>query len=323
MASFRLKFEAGLHKRRIDVTYDLSQRPDALLLIGGSRRLGLLWKARRQGVRIVQRLDGINWVHKARWTGVRYHLRAEYGNALMGFHRNRFADRVIYQSEFIRGCWEAAYGPAHIPSHVILNGVDLQSFSPNGREIPAKPAGRFRLLVIEGSLAGGLNTGLFHAIWLAARLTQTHLMELVVAGAVDPRTRSRILEQSRVPVQFLGIVPRAEVPALARSAHLLFSAEINPPCPNSVMEALACGLPVVGFDTGSLSELVAGDAGRLVPYGGDPWKLTEPDIPALAQAAVEVLDDQARFRRAARARAEALLDVEKMVDAYIEVLLKQ
>jgi len=106
-----------------------------------------------------------------------------------------------------------------------------------------------------------------------------------------------------------------------RSSHLLFSAEVNPPCPNSVIEALACGLPVVGFDTGSLAELVQGDAGRLAPYGADPWKLRPPDIPALAEAATEVLQDQDRFRKLARERAESAFDVGKMVNEYLKVLL--
>ena len=43
--------------------------------------------------------------------------------------------------------------------------------------------------------------------------------------------------------------------------------------PNSVIEALACGLPVVSFDTGALPELVTPGAGRVVAYGGDPWRL--------------------------------------------------
>jgi glycosyltransferase involved in cell wall biosynthesis len=107
-----------------------------------------------------------------------------------------------------------------------------------------------------------------------------------------------------------------------RSSHLFFSAEVNPPCPNSVIEALACGLPVVGFDTGSLSELVQGEAGRLVAYGSDPWKLQPPDVPALAEAATDVLQDQPLFRTSARERAESVFDVEKMVDEYLKVLLK-
>jgi glycosyltransferase involved in cell wall biosynthesis len=88
-----------------------------------------------------------------------------------------------------------------------------------------------------------------------------------------------------------------------------------------VIEALSCGLPVIGFDTGSLSELVQGDVGRLVPYGANPWKLESPDGAALANAATEVLDDQNRFRTSAREWAETVFDVETMVDEYLKALI--
>lgn len=320
MASFRLKFEAGLRKREIEVTHNPDEKADALLVIAGTRRLLPLWRARRRGVRIVQRLDGINWVQRVRWSGLRYTVRAEYGNALLAFIRNRAADRVVYQSEFIRGWWEDWYGAARVPGHVILNGVDLDVFSPAVLDAnPRYPP--YRLLVVEGSLAGGLDTGLKAGVRLAELLAKKFPVELLVAGKVDARTKSRLESQSRVQKKFLGTLSREHIPELMRSSHLLFSAEINPPCPNSVIEALACGLPVVGFETGSLRELVGDRAGRLVPYGGNEWKLEPPDVPALAEGARDVLREQKRFRAAARARAEKIFDVDAMVDSYLKVLL--
>ena len=56
-------------------------------------------------------------------------------------------------------------------------------------------------------------------------------------------------------------------------------------------------------------------------YGTDQWKLKPPDIPSLARAAEEVLDEQPRFRNAARERAETGFDLETMVDKYLKVLL--
>ena len=146
-------------------------------------------------------------------------------------------------------------------------------------------------------------------------------MELMIVGRVDGRTKSRFRDQLSFRIQFMDTVQREHIPWLMRSSHALFSAEVNPPCPNSVIEALACGLPVIGFDTGSLSEIVRGDAGRIVPYGANEWKLQKPEIPALANAALEVLEEQDRFRTLARARAESVFDVEKMVDEYLKVLL--
>jgi glycosyltransferase involved in cell wall biosynthesis len=138
---------------------------------------------------------------------------------------------------------------------------------------------------------------------------------------VDAHKQAGYQQHSPVPVEFTGIVPRERIPELDRSAHLLFSAEINAPCPNSVIEALACGLPVAAFQTGALPELVTGEAGRLVPYGGDPWKLDPPNLGALASAAAEILAGPERFRRAARLRAEEAFGLDRMLERYLDVLL--
>jgi glycosyltransferase involved in cell wall biosynthesis len=143
----------------------------------------------------------------------------------------------------------------------------------------------------------------------------------MVAGRVSSEIQAACQAKSRVAIQWAGLVPREQIPALDRSAHLLYSADLNAACPNSVIEALACGLPVAAFATGALPELVTQDTGRLVPYGSDPWKLGPPDLPALAAAAGEILNDQPRFRKGARQRAEAAFGLDQMVDRYLDVLL--
>ena len=319
VTSFRLKFENGLSARGLEVTNDPSQDVDAILVLAGTRHLRPLWRARRRGIPIVQRLDGLNWLHRVRWMGPRYTVRAIYGNANLSYIRRRLADQVIYQSEFIKRWWEDWYKPARVPSTVIINGVDLARYTPHG--LHERPSGHYRLLVVEGSLAGGQNYGIYNAVSLAIALSKKHKMELMIVGRVDGRTKNKLKNQTAFRIQFMDTVSREHIPWLMRSSHMLYSAEINPPCPNSVIEALACGLPVVGFDTGSLTEIVQGDAGRLVPYGTDHWKLKPPDISSLAQAAEVVLEEQPRFRKSARDRAEAAFDVEKMVDEYLKVLL--
>jgi glycosyltransferase involved in cell wall biosynthesis len=319
VTSFRLKFEEGLRARGVEVTNDPSGGADAMLVLAGTRHLLMLREARRRGMRIVQRLDGINWVHRVRWAGLRYTLRAIYGNMNLSLIRARLADHVIYQSRFIKHWWEDWYRPARVPDSVILNGVDLDQYTPHG--LHERPSGHTRVLVVEGSLTGAQNYGLFNAVALAESLAKRSKMELMIVGRVDARTKSRFKHPTAFRLQFMDTLPREHIPWLMRSSHVLFSAEANPPCPNSVIEAMACGLPVIGFDTGSLSELVQEEAGRVVPYGGSPWKLEPPDILALSEAAAEVFDDQPRFRTSARARAEAVFDVEAMVDAYLKVLL--
>jgi len=320
VASFRLKFENGLRACGVDVTYDLAEQADAILVLAGTRNLLPLWRAHRRGrTRIVQRLDGVNWVHRVRWAGLRYTIRAIYGNANLSFIRRRLADRIIYQSNFIRNWWEDWYRPARVPSSVILNGVDLNQYTPNG--LHERPSGHYRILIVEGSLAGAQNSGLFNASSLAGILSHKSRIELMVVGHVDKRTQNKLKHQTAFRIKFMDVIPREHIPWMMRSSHVLFSAEVNPPCPNSVIESLACGLPVIGFDTGSLSEIVEGDAGRLTPYGSNQWKLKQPDVATLANAALEVLEDQPRFRNSAREQAEEKFGLDKMVDSYLKILL--
>jgi glycosyltransferase involved in cell wall biosynthesis len=322
MTSFRLKFEVGLQARGIEVTHDLSQPADAVLLIAGTRNLLPLWKARQRGARIVQRLDGINWVHRKRSTGLKHYLRAEYGNFILSFIRKRIAAKIIYQSKFSKDWWEDWYGIPPVSSTVIHNGVDLNAYSPGRTASPTYPP--YKLLIVEGNLDGGYDMGLDNAVQLAETLNTKHNLpvELIVVGRISDGHKAQVQSRARVPVNWMGAVARERIPEIDRSAHVLFSADLNPACPNAVIEAMACGLPVVAFGTGALNELVLNDSGRLVPYGGDPWKIGQPDIPALANAAAEILKDQTRFRKNARTQAESALGLEKMTDRYLSFLLE-
>ena len=323
MTSFRLKFEAGLKQRGVDVTHNPNEATESVLVIAGTRYLLPLWRAKKRGLRIVQRLDGINWIHRKKNTGIKHFLRAEYGNLILSFIRSRIATHILYQSEFSHHWWDDWYGKPKVPFSVVHNGVDLNVYHPNG--VSDLPKDKFRLLIVEGNLGGGYDMGLDNAIQLTETLAgQYHLpVELRVVGKISERHKASVQSRTRVPIQWAGVVPREKIPQMDRSAHLLFSADINAACPNSVIEALACGLPVVAFDTGALNELVVGDSGCLVAYGCDVWKLDHPDIAALAKAAAKILNDQTRFRQAARAQAEKALGLDKMTDRYLKILLEE
>lgn len=320
MVSFRHKLTAGLETLGYRVTLDLDDPAlDALLVIAGTRDLGALRRVKARGVRIVQRLDGMNWLHRRTYTGLRHFIRAEAGNRLLQTIRARLADHVVYQSEFSKAWWERRYGPTRPPSSTVYNGVDLSQYTPEGDH--ERPADHFRLLLVEGSLQGGYETGLVTAAKLTQLLNKTyHLpVRLAIAGKVAPAVREKYAAFEPA-IEWLGLVPREGIPKVDRSAHLLFSADLNAACPNSVIEALACGLPVAAFDTGALPELVDHHCGCIVPYGGDPWKLEEPDISGLARASAGALASNASQRLQARRRAEALFGIDRMLAGYLEAL---
>ncbi len=166
--------------------------------------------------------------------------------------------------------------------------------------------------------------GLDIALELGETLAGKHglPMELMVVGKISEAHKSRVEGRAKIPMIWAGVLPQSEIPGVMSQADLLYSADLHPACPNSVIEALACGLPVVAFDTGAVKELVTGEAGRVVPYGGDPWNIDRPDIPALAEAAAEILRNRARFSEEARRQAELHLGLDAMIDGYLKALLE-
>jgi glycosyltransferase involved in cell wall biosynthesis len=320
--SFHNKFSGALAQRGIHAHHD-PQEPDCktILVIGGTRHLNLLWSARRRGIRVIQRLDGMNWIHRLRKTGIRHYLRSEVNNLILAVIRRYLSDAIIYQSRFVENHWNNQHSSITIPTTCIYNGVDLDTYTSIGEH--HRPKDHIRLLVVEGRLKGGHEVGLQNAVLLAQSLQEKagKKVELMVAADVDSVLQAQYDQQKPAWITWKNVIPRNEIPLLDRSAHLLFSAEVNAPCPNSVIEALACSLPVVSYATGSLPELVTKDAGALVPYGNQYDKLGPPDTLALASAAQKVLANLTHFRLGARQRAEAAFDLETMTDSYLQFML--
>ena len=322
-ASFAARLVAALQTQGFAITHDpLATGVRSILVMGGTRRMDLVWRAKRRGVRIVQRLNGMNWVHRKLHTGARHFIKAEIANRILSTTRRFLADRIIYQSHFTQDWWQQAYGPVSAPGRVIYNGVDLQAYSPIGEGQP--PSDRIRILMVEAHLGGGMEPGLENAVRLLQQVNRSSAQtwELVVAGDVPPEIQARWTTRVGDLLKFVGVVARDQVPVIARSAHMLFSADLNAACPNSVVEALACGLPVIAFATGALPEMVTEDSGRVIAYGSNYWNLEPPQIEPLAEAAAEIAAAQDDFRRNARARAENAFDIHQIVNAYLETLLE-
>jgi glycosyltransferase involved in cell wall biosynthesis len=292
----------------------------ALLINGGSRRLIEVYQARRRGVRIVQRLNGMNWIHRKKLTGIKHFVRSEWNNFLLAYIRKHLADKIIYQSNFSRTWWQKVYGKTPAGESVIYNGVDLNQFTPDGPH--NRPEDHVRLLMVEGGLGGGNEQGLSNGIELASNiaLSLPEEIELMVAGRVPEFLKNTLPENPLVSINWAGSIPPDNIPFTDRSAHLLFSADLNAACPNSVIEALACGLPVVSYDTGALKEMVVGYAGKVVPYGSDYWNLKPPRVGPLAQAALEILANLQVYNEGAREHAKKEFDLNLIAKQYFQVL---
>jgi glycosyltransferase involved in cell wall biosynthesis len=211
---------------------------------------------------------------------------------------------------------------------VVTNGVDLARFD-RARAASAKEEGAPLRVGIVGELSEvkGQADFLRAAALVAGRLGDG--VEFVIVGedasgggehrALLTRLVGELGLGARV--RLLGLLGEEELARLLASLDLLVSASRSEAFGLAMVEALACGVPVVATATEGAREVVEDGAdGLLVPVG---------DVNAMAAAVLSLLEDEERrgaFGERALAAARERFDLARMVEAtgrvYAEALAR-
>lgn len=148
-------------------------------------------------------------------------------------------------------------------SALIPNGVDLARFTPGAAE-----RGRFGLppgplVLMVSALIPSKNVP--EAIEAVAALPDA---TLVVAGDGPLRDQLQRLADERLPGRYRQLtVPAADMPALYRCADVFLHLSRDESFGNVFVEALACGIPVVAYDS-HRTRWIVGDTGFLADVHG-------------------------------------------------------
>jgi D-inositol-3-phosphate glycosyltransferase len=172
-----------------------------------------------------------------------------------------------------------ALGVADDRVRVVPCGVDTRAFRPDGAHSPARRGGH-RVVSVSRLVA---RKGIDDVIAALPGLPGT---ELLVAGGPPPdrldadpeATRLRALARELGVdrrVRLLGAVSRADVPPLLRSADVVACVPWYEPFGIVPLEAMACGVPVVGSAVGGLLDTVADRRTGLLVPPHDPAAVTK------------------------------------------------
>ncbi len=270
---------------------------------------------RRQGIRIVWNQNGVGY---PAWAG----RESERFNAPMRRQR-AMVDFVVYQSRFCEESAGVFLGPSSAPSQLLYNPVDTVRFHP--------AAGRRREGPVRLLAAGthGTRDRVMNVLDAVEGLVKDGRdVELTVAGGFQWRSgeedvRDQIRKRSLAGrVSRVARFSQSDAVGLYQSHEILVHPKYMDPCPTVVLEAMACGLAVVGSASGGMPEMVDGACGVLVPAPKD-WEVRHtPSGDELAAGIVRVMEGLPAFSEAARRRAEDVFSVGPWVEAHRAVFLQ-
>ena len=228
------------------------------------------------------------------------------------------ADFIVNQSEFSRISADRYLGEASKHSTICFNPVDTTLFSPGGL-----PPDRETLQI----LAAGTSLAFYRtksAIdTLRVLLGRGRKVHLTIAGQFRwSGGDSQVAAELQGVKEHVTILPpfrQEAAPGIYRRAHLLLHTKFNDPCPTVPIEAMSCGLPVVGTHSGGMPELVTKECGVLVPVKNG-WERDVPGEPVdLADAVECVMGDHASMAAASRCHALQSFDLRNWLERHEEI----
>lgn len=313
--------------------YALDKQPGHDL--GLYRRLFRLLRELRPDLVHTRNLSALEGQFVAAAAGVRARVHGEHGRDVFDLHgKNRkynllrklarpLVGQYIAVSKDLAAWLQSTVGVAPARVTQIYNGVDSVRFHPRqGARAPIGPEGFATgdelLIGSVGRMAHVKDFPTLVRAFLRLLADQPELRErlrLVIVG--DGVSRAECLDLLHAAdAGHLAWLPgeRADVAEIMRALDVFVLPSLGEGISNTILEAMASGLPVVATAVGGNPELVAPElTGKLVPAG---------DPAAMAHALLGYVRDSAEVQshgRAAREKIETSFSMEAMVASYLGV----
>ena len=251
---------------------------------------------KKAGVKIVWNQNGVGY---PAWAGDNYEAVNTPMKELI-----HLSDWVVYQSRFCKVSADRFLEEYKGPYSIIYNCVDTSVFVPAGQKLPNSPV---QLLVM------GSHNQSYRIILpletLSLLLKKRIKAKLTIAGRLGwPKAEEEIMKKVNSlglneHVEILGPYLQEQAPILYRRAHILIHPKYNDACPTVPIEAMSCGVPVIGSGSGGVPELL-GETGGITLKAPESWEKVHTAGPEdYAEAVVNIFQNWEDWNSQARKRA--------------------
>jgi glycosyltransferase involved in cell wall biosynthesis len=200
---------------------------------------------------------------------------------------------------------------------VIPNAVDTEIFKTKDKDFIRKKYGiplEKKIILFVAANLKDERKGVKYFLKSLKHVKLENLMIITIGGEIE---FNRFIESSNYKIIQLGYIQdKEEISDIYNIADVFCISSLDDNFPTTVLEALACGVPVVGFSVGGIPEQVTEDCGIMVK---------PKDSKSLGEAINKLLNDdemRKRFGLSCRKRVLQNYTVEKFRDKYIEIYKK-
>ena len=221
--------------------------------------------------------------------------RGEWLKELLSVRIPARLGRLVLVSQHAFDEYARVHGPARWTWRMIPNGVDVNRYAlRTGPRSTDRP-----VWAVVAALRPDKNHVDLVRAWAGVVAVHPEAILLVIGDGPSRADIERAVSDAGLEESVRLLGRREDVPEILPTIDGVVSASVDEALPTALIEAGACGLPVVATDAGGTREIVVdGVTGRLVPMR---------DVPALTQALLDTIGDPVRaaaYGEAGRVMAE-------------------
>ncbi len=244
------------------------------------------------------------------------------GSDVPGFN-NRFSMEYVFLTPLFKKIWSnsrrviansrglkslARQTSPEQDIEIIFNGIDIDEFKPKEKSTD----GPINLIVVSRLIE---RKGVDFLIKALPKILRAEpRARLIIVGEGNLENELKTLAAQSGPAEkviFMGFQEHSEMPALYNNANIFILPSKNEGMSNTVLEAMACGLPIVTTQTGGTNELIAGN-GIIIPMENSA---------AISQAVLKILADPALMKEMAEKSRKLALEFgwRKQAMKYLDI----
>jgi len=224
-----------------------------------------------------------------------------------------YANAPLHMVHPSRWLAEQAEGSALLgsfPHQVIPNTLDQQVFAP---ATSPRAGGQPQRLLFGSANVTDTRKGFRYFAEALTLLHQQH-PELTPEILVFGKGRSYLFNELPYPIRQLGLLTsEADIVAAYNAADAMVVPSLEDNLPNTIVEAMSCGTPVVGFRTGGIPEMIDHRENGYLAATGSAQELAD------GLAYVLTHPDPAALRNQARQSAEARFSEDVVAGQHIDL----
>lgn len=267
--------------------------------------------AKNRGVKIVQHINSLyNAVYRPNYEELNRPFKEIY----------EMADHVVFGSRHAKESAERFFGKCQAPDSIIYNSIDMSHFT-----FQKRPENRFNVMVIGHYIRHRIEPLIRAMPYLTKKVPGA---KLIIAGPL--RAGEGIFNSSwesfqplikELKIDNIEYIPRftqEEAPSIYSMGDIMVHIMHMDWTPNTVIESMACGLPVLHSGNGGLPEII-GDGGLSLDMPYDWGNIHSPEPELLAKKIIELYEIRKEKAELAREIAVKRYDLKEWISRHTEI----